>query len=96
LTLVWQVTAPITHELKVSARLVNADGQIVAQADAVPVHFAYPTTNWRPGEFISDVYDLVVPDTLPAGEYTPVIILYDPAQGAAEIGRVTLASIYLP
>jgi hypothetical protein len=96
LTLVWQVTAPITHELKVSARLVNVDGQIVAQADAVPVHFAYPTTNWRPGEFISDVYDLVVPDTIPAGEYTPVIILYDPAQGAAEIGRVTLASIYLP
>ena len=96
LTLIWQVTAPITRDLKVSARLVNADGQIVSQADAVPVHFAYPTTNWRLGEFISDVYDLVVPDTLPSDEYTPVIILYDPAQGAAEVGRVTLPSIYLP
>jgi hypothetical protein len=96
LTLVWQVTAPITRDLKVSARLVNTQGEIVVQADAVPVHFAYPTTNWRPGEFISDVYDLAVPDTLPSGEYAPVIILYDPTQGAAEVGRVTLPAINLP
>jgi hypothetical protein len=96
LTLIWQATAPINRDLKVSARLVNTDGRIVAQADAVPVHFAYPTSYWRPGEFISDVYDLVVANTLPSDEYTPVIILYDPAQGAAEVGRLTLPSIYLP
>jgi len=96
LTLIWQSQAPITRELKVSARLVNSNGQPVAQADAVPVHFAYPTTAWRAGEFISDVYDLALPATLEPDEYTPVIILYDPAQGAAEVGRVALPPLHLP
>jgi len=96
LTLVWQVAVPLTRELKVSARLLSADGQPVAQADAVPVHFAYPTTAWRRGEFIADVYDLPLPITLEPGEYTPLIILYDPAQGAAEVGRLALPALYLP
>lgn len=96
LALIWQARAPITRKLKVSARLIDSDGQPVAQADAVPVHFAYSTTAWRPGEFISDVYDLALPATLRPGEYTPIIILYDPAQGAAEVGRVTLPAIHLP
>ena len=96
LTLIWQAHDPISRELKVSARLVNDDGQSVAQADAVPVHFAYPTTAWRPGEFISDVYDLALPASLRPGDYTPVIIFYDPARGAAEVGRVTLPPVHLP
>jgi hypothetical protein len=102
LTLLWQATAPITRELKVSVRLYSegtspsTDGQLVAQNDAVPVHFAYPTTAWRHGEFITDVYDLVLPATLQPGEYTPMIILYEPTQGAAEAGRLTLPPMHLP
>ncbi len=96
LTLTWQATAPLGRELKVSARLLDAAGQPVAQADAVPVHFAYPTTAWRPGEFIADVYDLALPAGLPPGEYIPLLILYDPAQGAAEVGRLTLGAVTLP
>jgi hypothetical protein len=96
LTLTWQATASLVRGLKVSARLLDAAGQPVAQADAVPVHFAYPTTAWRPGEFIADVYDLALPAGLPPGEYTPLLILYDPAQGAAEVGRLALAVVALP
>ena len=94
LTLVWQVTAPIHKALKVSTRLTTADGQTVAQADAVPVHFAYPTTAWRPGEFISDVYDLALPDAVSPGEYLPVIILYEPTGG--EVSRLTLSPVHIP
>ena len=96
LTLTWQVTAPLTRELKVSARLLDAAGQPVAQTDAVPVHFAYPTTAWRPGEFITDVYDLALPAGLPPGVYNPLVILYDPTQGAAEVGRLMLPPVTLP
>jgi hypothetical protein len=102
LILVWQATAPVTRELKVSVRLYSegasssTGGQLVAQDDAVPVHFAYPTTAWRPGEFITDVYDLVLPTTLQPGEYTPIIIVYEPTQGAAEVGRLTLPPVHLP
>jgi len=93
LTLFWQVNDSIATDLKVSARLLTPSGEIQAVTDAIPVHFAYPTTTWRPGEIISDVYDLDLPlDTSP-GQYTPLIIWYDPAQNAAEVGRVELVSV---
>ncbi len=93
LTLYWQATAPIDAELKVSARLVAPSGDVQAVADAVPVHFAYPTSAWRSGETIADVYDLqLLPDTA-SGPYTPLIIWYDPAQNAAEVGRVELPPV---
>jgi hypothetical protein len=102
LSLTWQVMAPINRELKVSARLYHSTalsesgGQPVTQADAVPVHFAYPTTAWRPGEFITDVYDLPLVSDFQPGEYTPLIILYDPAQGATQVGQIALTTVYLP
>jgi hypothetical protein len=90
LTLFWQARAPITTDLKVSARLLTSAGEVQAVVDAGPVHFAYPTTAWRSGEIISDVYDLVLPVGTPTGPYTPLIIWYDPVQNAAEVGRVEL------
>ena len=90
LTLFWQPTAPIPTDLKVSARLLNPSGDAQAVVDAVPVRFAYPTTAWRPNEIVTDVYDLNLPVDMPAGQYTPLIILYNPAQNAAEVGRAEL------
>ncbi len=93
LTLFWQVTAPLTTSLKMSARMLNPGGEVVAAADAMPVHFAYPTTAWRRGEIVSDVYDLALPADAPPGSYIPLLIWYDPAQNAAEVGRIELNSI---
>ena len=95
LTLFWQALTRIERELKVSARLLNVEGEPLAVVDAVPVHFAYPTTAWRPGEIISDVYDLALPADLQAGLYTPLLIWYDPARDAAEVGRVELQPVSL-
>ncbi|MCB9077654.1 MAG: DUF2723 domain-containing protein [Anaerolineaceae bacterium] len=93
LTLTWRVDAPIPAGLKVSARLLDADGQVVAVTDAVPVHFAYPTNHWRSGEIITDVYDLSLAPDAPSGRYRPLIIWYDPAQNAVEVGRIELEEI---
>lgn len=93
LTLFWQARAPLPVSLKVSARLLDMAGNPVAAADAIPVHFAYPTTAWRGGELVSDVYDLILPVDAPAGRYTPLIIWYNPAQNAAEAGRIELAPV---
>ena len=90
LTLFWQVLAAPAADLKVSARLIAPGGEPAAVVDAAPVYFAYPTTAWRPGEIVSDVYDLVLPVDLPPGQYTPLLIWYDPAQNAAEVGRIEL------
>ena len=93
MTLFWQVNDSISTNLKVSARLMTPSGEIQAVTDATPVHFAYPTSFWRPGEIISDVYDLDLPPDTPPGQYTPLIIWYDPAQNAAEVGRVELVAV---
>ncbi len=92
LTLVWQATQSPPLDLKVSARLLDAAGAVAAVTDAVPVHFAYPTSRWRAGESIADVVDLQLPDGA-SGTFTPLIILYDPTNGAAEVGRVALLSL---
>lgn len=94
LTLFWQAAAAIPTDLKVSARLLSPDGVELAAVDAVPVHFAYPTSRWRPGEIVADVYDLPLPATAPA-QATPLLIWYNPAQNAAEVGRVELPAIPL-
>lgn len=93
LTLFWQAAASLTANLKVSARLLNPAGEAIATADAIPVHFAYPTMAWRPGEVVADVYDLVLPVDAPPGPYIPLLIWYDPAQNAAEVGRIELGPV---
>jgi hypothetical protein len=93
LTLYWQAESPLESKLKVSARLLNAGGEPVAVQDAVPVHFAYPTTAWRSGEIVPDVYDLPLSADTPADSYIPLLIWYDPAQNAAEVGRIELGPI---
>ncbi len=89
---VWQVMQSPPVDLKVSARLLDAAGNVAAVTDAVPVHFAYPTSRWKAGETIADGYDLQLPAGA-TGEFTPLLILYDPANSAAEVGRVMLPPV---
>ena len=94
LRLWWRAPEGLDEPLKVSARLVDASGQVVAVVDAEPVSGAYPTTAWRPGEVVADAYEVPLPAGLPPGEHTPLIIMYDPDTGA-ERGRAELAPVYL-
>jgi Protein O-mannosyl-transferase TMEM260-like len=89
LHLTWAATRPIPEELKVSARLLDPSGNVLVADDRVPVHFAYPTTAWMPGESVSDVYDLPLPADAPPGPYGLQIILYRAADGS-EVGRMEL------
>jgi hypothetical protein len=91
----WTAAQPVSEELKVSARLLNGAGDVVAAEDAVPVHFTYPTTAWVPGEKVEDSYDLRLPDSAPGGTYSGLVIVYKAADGA-EVGRATLAPVTLP
>jgi hypothetical protein len=80
------VDAPVGEALKVSARLLGPDGSVVASTDAVPVHWAYPTTAWRAGETVLDTYDFALPLDVDSAALTPLLILYRAADGA-EVGR---------
>lgn len=85
-TVTWMASVPIREELKVSARLLDGAGEVVAALDTVPVHYAYPTTAWVPGEPVDDVYDLPLPEGSDPGAYSLLLILYRAADGS-EIGR---------
>ncbi|NOZ06540.1 MAG: DUF2723 domain-containing protein [Chloroflexi bacterium] len=86
LTLYWQPAERLPTSLKVSARLLDATGEKIAQQDGIPVHNAYPTTAWRAGEIVRDGYDLPLPDG--PGKATDVlVIVYDPSD-LHEIGRL--------
>jgi len=89
LGLTWAPTSPITEDLKVSARLLDQAGNVLAADDRVPVHFAYPTTAWVPGESVDDVYDLPIPANAPPGPYGLLVILYK-ASDQSELGRIQL------
>ena len=95
LALTWAAAQPISEELKISARLVDAAGQVVSQDDRVPVHFTYPTTAWVPGERVTDIYDLPLPAGAPGGALNPLLILYRAVDGS-EVGRVQLPPVTVP
>lgn len=86
----WVAAAAIAVELKVSARLLDAQGRQLAQNDRVPVHFAYSTTAWVVGEEVRDNYDLAVPRAAGPGPYRVLLIWYRAADGQ-EAGRVEVA-----
>jgi hypothetical protein len=92
LALTWAAARPISEELKVSARLVDAVGNVLVADDRVPVHFTYPTTAWTPGELVTDIYDLPLPAGAPGGEFSSLLILYRAADGG-EVGRVQLPPV---
>jgi hypothetical protein len=94
LTLHWQVLAPVGADYKVSARLLDVEGNQIAQIDNVPVHNTYPTSRWKAGETITDVYDLTVPPDTPSGPYRLLFILYQP-DTLAEVGWAELGAVQL-
>ncbi|GAB4541409.1 MAG: hypothetical protein Kow0063_32240 [Anaerolineae bacterium] len=81
-------------------QLLAADGTLVAQHDGPPNGGFSPTSDWSPGEEISDHHGLALPPDLPAADYRLIAGLYDPVTGArlamdqggdfVELGRVTV------
>lgn len=69
-TLYWRAASPQTEDLRTFIHLSDALGERWTQADGTPVHGAYPTTEWRPGQIVADTLDLPIPLGLAPGDYT--------------------------
>ncbi|MEZ4661261.1 MAG: phospholipid carrier-dependent glycosyltransferase [Caldilineaceae bacterium] len=79
-TLVWQAqTAPLAS-YTTFVHLVDRQGQIVSQSDALPAG-GYTTNQWAPGEVVLDPHQLKLPDDLASGTYTLIVGLYDALSG---------------
>ncbi|MBZ0278397.1 MAG: hypothetical protein K8I60_19780, partial [Anaerolineae bacterium] len=86
-TLLWQAAQPSPVSYTVFIQLIGADGQVIAQSDAVPAGWGRPTTGWRPGEYIEDAHQLHFNENAAPGSATLIAGMYDPVSGQ----RVRLA-----
>ena len=77
----WRTQAKINDSFKVFVHLLDAQGRPVAQDDAVPALWTYPTDKWELGEVIIDFHELAISTSVPPGEYTLQAGLYDDASG---------------
>lgn len=75
LTLYWQALQRPAEPYTVFVHLVDSNGQIQAQQDAMPLQNSLPTTCWQAGEWLVDRYQLDV-GNVPAGVYTLEMGLY--------------------
>lgn len=78
LTMQWQARAPINNDYTLFVHMLNAQGQIVAQADVPPGGPKRPTTRWNSYHYINFVFSMPVRADLPAGDYWIAVGLYNP------------------
>jgi hypothetical protein len=91
LTLYFQPQKALDQSLTLFVHLLDADGNIVAQRDAVPLGGARPTTGWAPGEIIAETITL----NAAPGEYTIRTGWYNAATGARVLLAFGEADFYL-
>jgi hypothetical protein len=80
-TLHWYSLRRMDESYKFFVHLYDiGSGELVAQADVVPLDWAYPTTRWKVGEVVSD--EVILPlNEVPPGRYQLAVGIYDPQNG---------------
>lgn len=78
ITLFWQSQSDLSANYAVLLHLTNAQDEIVAQGDGIPLSGLRPTSSWRKGEVLVDTHQIFLPVDLPAGSYQLWVGLYDP------------------
>lgn len=77
LTLNWQSLTATSTDYTVFVQLLDAADNIITQIDNAPVQGTFPTSQWQPGQAISDPYRLPIPADLPPGDYHLYIGFYN-------------------
>ena len=70
LTLYWSPLRRLEDDVQITLKLTAASGYAWDQVQSVPGAWAYPPSQWEPGEVITDYEGLMVPPGAPPGEYT--------------------------
>jgi len=71
----WEALEAPRADYKVFVHLLDADGEIVRQHDAVPCNWQCPTSQWHAGDVVLDQATIPL-GTLPPGEYRLAVGLY--------------------
>ncbi|GAB4147921.1 MAG: hypothetical protein Fur0021_07210 [Candidatus Promineifilaceae bacterium] len=65
----WQALAPISQNYTVFVQVLDSSDRIVGQVDAWPLQGTFPTSQWTPGQIVSDPYVISLSPDLPPGPY---------------------------
>jgi len=77
LTLYWRADSKIEKDYTVFIHLLDANGNVRAQIDAMPRDGAYPTALWDANEIVRDEYHIALPHDMESGEYKIEVGLYE-------------------
>ncbi len=61
LNLYWEALQQPHHAYTVFVHVLDAQGNLIAQQDNMPVHDQLPTSCWQPGEQVADPYTIALP-----------------------------------
>ena len=86
LNLFWQSLTGSPGPLTVLIQLQDAAGQTAVSIEQAPI---WPATEWQRGATLRDPHDLLLPPTLPPGDYTVLVGLMSPQQSRLEVGGDT-------
>ncbi len=57
----WQALSQPLHDYTVFVHVLDANGQLIAQQDNMPIRDQLPTACWQPNEYVTDPYSLPIP-----------------------------------
>jgi hypothetical protein len=97
-TLVWRAEVTTLVSYRAFLHALDSGGSLVAQSDGIPAHWTRPTTGWIPGEYVTDVHVVTLPEDTRVGEYKLFAGLYAPTgarlaapDGSDSIGLATVS-----
>ncbi|MEZ4861462.1 MAG: glycosyltransferase family 39 protein [Caldilineaceae bacterium] len=77
IALTWQAQQALATDYTVFVHLLLPPDAVWAQVDEAPLQGQAATSNWQPGQIISDSHTLTIPPQAPNGIYRLEIGLYD-------------------
>ncbi|MCB0169480.1 MAG: hypothetical protein KDJ97_02915, partial [Anaerolineae bacterium] len=76
LELVWQAQNLIDVDYTLTAQLLDAEQQVIAQRDSMPLDGTAPTTTWAAGEIVADPVTLDIPADVGREPHHLLLALY--------------------
>ena len=75
----WQLQRKVDRNYKVALHLKDSRGHLIGQDDRRLINDRHLyTSSWWLDEVVTNVYDLLVPDGTPPGQYTVEVAVYEP------------------
>jgi hypothetical protein len=78
----WKCLKEPAANLRIFVHITNSSGQVVCQQDHWPLGGRFPTPGWKVGDIIRERYVVVLPDSLPEGNYQIRLGWFDPVRGS--------------